>query len=50
MASQHADVRAIQVMALFFARGGSVVRNRWLTTPQSLVQRTLSQRLVDAWH
>ena len=50
MAYQHADVRAIQVMALFFALGGSVVRNRWLTMPQSLVQRTLSYMMVDVCH
>ncbi len=50
MAYQHANVRAIQVMALFFVLGGSVVRNRWITTWQSLVHRTLSHRLVDVWH
>ncbi len=50
MAYQHADVRAIQVMALFFALGGSVVRNRRLTMPQSLVQRTLSHMMVDICH
>ncbi|WP_161567363.1 hypothetical protein [Exiguobacterium sp. SH4S7] len=50
MAYQHADVRPIQVMALFFALGGSVVRDWWLTTPQPLVQRALSYMMVDVCH